>query len=137
GAAAQARSTTSERLRRRLEGDLDTILLKALRREAERRYTSVAAFRDDIGRHLQGMPVSARRDTLGYRVHKFIRRHRAGAAAGVLVLLSLAGGLGVALGQAEARAKEAAKANEVTRVIVSRFEQTGHAEARGDTVSAP
>src|SRR5690606_35149978 len=73
-AAAQARSTTSERLRRRLEGDLDTILLEALRREPERGYTSVAAFRDDVGRHLQGMPVSARRDTLGYRVHKFIRR---------------------------------------------------------------
>ncbi len=132
----EARSTTPERLRRRLSGDLDTIVLKALRRDPERRYTSVEAFRDDIGRHLEGLPVRARKDTLGYRAHKFVRRHQVGVAAAVLVLLSLTGGLGLAIWQAQEKAQEAAKAEEVKRFVLSLFEQADPEEARGETITA-
>ncbi len=83
------RGTRPDRLRRRLAGDLDTICLKALQRDPERRYASVQTLRDDIERHLKGLPVLARPDTLAYRASRFVRRHRlgVGAAAAIAVLL--------------------------------------------------
>jgi eukaryotic-like serine/threonine-protein kinase len=80
-------------LRRRLRGDLDNIVLMALRKEPERRYASVERLSEDVRRHLEQRPVRARRDTLLYRASKFARRHRAGLAAAALVLASLVGGL--------------------------------------------
>ena len=74
------------RLRQRLEGDLDTIVLKALSREPERRYVSVAALSADLVAHLSGRPIAARPDTAGYRLSKFVRRHRLAVAAAGLVL---------------------------------------------------
>jgi len=88
GRGAGARS----KLRKQLEGDLDTIVLKALRKEPERRYSSAEQLSEDIGRHLSGLPVQARKDTAGYRVGKFVRRHKLGVAAGLLVVMSLVGG---------------------------------------------
>ncbi|MEW6251276.1 MAG: serine/threonine-protein kinase [Planctomycetota bacterium] len=79
-----------DRLRRRLAGDLDMILLTALRKEPARRYSSVEQFSEDIGRHLDGRPVRARRDTLAYRAGKFVRRHPLGVASTTLTLLLLA-----------------------------------------------
>lgn len=79
--------------RKSLKGDLDNILLLALRKEPARRYQSVEQFSDDIRRHLEARPVRARKDTVGYRASRFIRRNRAATAAAVLVLLSLIGGL--------------------------------------------
>ena len=76
-------------LRRRLEGDLDNILLKALEKDPSRRYTSVEQFSEDIRRQLEGFPVSARKDTAAYRAHTFVRRHRVGVAAVAIILLSL------------------------------------------------
>jgi non-specific serine/threonine protein kinase/serine/threonine-protein kinase len=76
-----------------LRGDLDTIVLKALRKEPVRRYLSVQELSEDLRRHLEGLPVLARADTLGYRVSKFIRRHKAGVAAAVLVTASLVAGI--------------------------------------------
>src|SRR5690606_37082048 len=81
------------RLRRRLRGDLDRIVLKALRKEPERRYGSVEALARDVERHLAGLPVEARPATLGYRAQRFLRRHRAGVAAAAAV-----GGILLALG---------------------------------------
>ncbi|MEY2512176.1 MAG: eukaryotic-like serine/threonine-protein kinase [Verrucomicrobiota bacterium] len=78
---------------RRLRGDLDTILLKALRKEPSRRYSGVGAFAEDIRRHLDDQPVSARRDTFSYRAAKFVQRNKIGVAAAALVLLSLVGGI--------------------------------------------
>ena len=95
------------RLARRLEGDLDTIVLKALRREPERRYHSAAALADDLRRHLEGRPVAARPDTRVYRLGKFLRRHRVAALAAAAVALSLVAGLSIALVQA-GRARQAA-----------------------------
>ncbi|HEY8550676.1 MAG TPA: protein kinase [Vicinamibacterales bacterium] len=83
----------ADRLRRRLAGDLDTIVLKALSKEPSRRYASAEQFAEDVRRHLAGLPVMARRDTLGYRTAKFLRRNRAMVAAGVLVFLALVAGI--------------------------------------------
>lgn len=78
-----------DRLSRRLKGDLDAIILKALRKEPQRRYASVQHLADDIYRHLSAMPVRAQKDTMTYRVGKFVRRHTAGVLAGVGVFIAL------------------------------------------------
>ena len=76
-----------------LEGDLDNIILMALREEPERRYQSVGDLRVDIRRHLDDLPVNARSDTFRYRSGKFLRRHKLGAVAALLVMVSLIGGI--------------------------------------------
>jgi len=92
-----------------LRGDVDNIVLMALRKEPERRYASVEALSDDIGRHLDGRPVHARKDTFGYRTGKFLARHKAGVAAAVVVALLLVGALAAAVRQTRiARAERAA-----------------------------
>jgi eukaryotic-like serine/threonine-protein kinase len=86
-------------LRRRLAGDLDNILLKALRKEPERRYASVGELARDLESHLAGMPVAARPDTFFYRAGKFLRRHRLATAAAAAFLMFLTGFLVVLLVQ--------------------------------------
>jgi len=76
-----------------LRGDLDNILLMALRKEPARRYQTVDQFADDIRRHLESRPVLARKDTIGYRARKFVRRNRVAVAGALLILVSLIGGL--------------------------------------------
>jgi len=73
-----------------LKGDLDTILLQALRKEPERRYPTVAAFAEDIQRHLSSEPVQAHADSFSYRAGKFLRRNRAPVIASAAVVLILA-----------------------------------------------
>ncbi len=90
---AKARSEHPEALRRHLSGDLDNIVLKALRKDPARRYVSVAQFSEDIGRHLEGLPVIARKDTIGYRTSKFVRRHRIGVAAIAAIFFLLVAGM--------------------------------------------
>jgi eukaryotic-like serine/threonine-protein kinase len=85
------REGSPERLRRRLRGDLDNIVLRALSKEPARRYGSAEQFSEDLRRHLTGLPVIARPDTFGYRSGKFIRRHKAGVAAAAAAALMLAG----------------------------------------------
>ena len=92
----------TEKLRRRLRGDLDTILLTALRKEPARRYQSVEQFAGDVRRHLEGLPVRARPDTFGYRAGKFVRRNKVPVAAGVLLALALVGGTAATAYQASA-----------------------------------
>lgn len=76
-----------------LRGDLDNIVLKALRKEPERRYESVEQFAEDIRRHLAELPVSARPDTFAYRASKFVRRNRVAVVAASLVFLALIAGI--------------------------------------------
>jgi serine/threonine-protein kinase len=87
-----ARPSDAARLSRRLAGDLDNIVLTAMRKDPRRRYQSAAQLSEDIRRHLEGLPVSARKDTLAYRASKFVGRHRAAAAAAALASVALAGG---------------------------------------------
>ena len=89
-----------------LQGDLDNIVIKAIQKEPQRRYSSVEQFSDDIRRHLDGLPVIARADTFAYRSGKFIQRHRYGvAAATLLVVIFIAGVIGV-VWQARVAARE-------------------------------
>ena len=99
-------ATATATWRRQLEGDLDNIVAKALRKEPERRYPSVAAFSEDIRRHCKGLPVTARKDTLSYRTGKFVCRNKVGVAAGMLVVLALVTGLIVATWQAHVARQE-------------------------------
>jgi eukaryotic-like serine/threonine-protein kinase len=91
---------TREKLRRALTGDLDNIVLKALRKEPQRRYATVEQFSEDVRRHLENLPVIARSDTAGYRTSKFIMRHKAGVTATVAVALTLIAGLVITLQEA-------------------------------------
>jgi eukaryotic-like serine/threonine-protein kinase len=86
---------------RLLRGDLDNIVLMALRKEPERRYSSVALFAEDIRRHVDGLPVLARKDTLRYRSAKFIRRHKLAVAAAAVLLLTLLAGIVATTWQAQ------------------------------------
>jgi len=86
--------TTTAVWRRKLQGDLDTIILMALRKEPERRYSSVERFSEDISQFLNGLPVHAQPDTWRYRTGKFVRRNRLAVAAGVALTLSVLAGTG-------------------------------------------
>jgi non-specific serine/threonine protein kinase/serine/threonine-protein kinase len=85
---------------RLLRGDPDNIVLKALRKEPECRYSSVEQFAEDIRRYLIGLPVSASSDSWGYRAQKFIRRNQLAMTAAGLILITLFGGLFATLYQA-------------------------------------
>ena len=96
--------------RKSLRGDLDNIVLMALRKEPERRYQSVEQFSEDIRRHLEARPILARQDTISYRAAKFVQRNRAITAAAALLFLSLLGGLVATTWQARRAEAERARA---------------------------
>lgn len=87
----KTRGMSSTRLRSVLRGDLDNIVLRALRKEPQRRYASAEQFSADLKRYLDGLPVQARRDTISYRASKFVRRHSVGVAlsSAAVALLAL------------------------------------------------
>jgi tetratricopeptide (TPR) repeat protein len=121
-------------LRRQLAGDLDTIVLVALRKEPERRYQSVEDLAGDLRRHLHGLPITARRDSAGYRAEKFLKRNRTAvlAASAAVVATALAGTGLVMLrpsrGEASLLGGPLAQRD---RIVVSRF-----TDQAGDTLLA-
>jgi serine/threonine protein kinase/Tfp pilus assembly protein PilF len=120
-ARAAARGASPTRLRRWLRSDIELIVMKALRKEPERRYPTAAALEDDLRRVLDGRPVSARPDTVAYRVRKFVGRNRSGVAIAIVLMLLLAAGVvreRTLRGRAEA---EARKAQAVEQYLVSVF----------------
>lgn len=130
----------TEKLRRRLSGDIDSIVLMALRKEPPSRYGSVEQFSEDLRRYLEGLPTTARRGTFGYRALKYIRRNKVPAAAAALILLSLLGGIGATLRQAriakaaqlqaEAEKSEAqAQRNRAENALTTAEERRQQAEA--------
>ncbi len=107
-----------------LRGDLDNIILMAMRKEAERRYSSVEQFAEDIRRYLNGLPVIAREDSFSYRAEKFVKRNKAGVAAGLGIALSLVGGLiatsrqaKIAKKQRDRALRETAKAERINQFL--------------------
>ncbi|MGE4071603.1 MAG: protein kinase [Lysobacterales bacterium] len=96
---------------RLIDADLDTIVIKALAPEADRRYPSAAALAEDLKRYLDGRPISARPDTLSYRVSKFVSRHRGGVLASVLTVLALVVGFGTSVWQARIAQMQAQRAD--------------------------
>jgi serine/threonine protein kinase len=101
-ANATRRSTTPEKLRRLLLGDLDTIVAKALKKNPQERYTSVTALAHDLGRYLRHEPISARPDTLAYRAGKFVRRNRTAVALATFAFVATIAGMVGTLVQARA-----------------------------------
>lgn len=139
-AVSRARSTTPDRLRRKLAGDLDTIVLTAMHKDPARRYASVDRLGEDLRRHLAGLPVFARKDTLGYRLGKFGRRHPAALAASasiVVLIASLVAFYTIRLASERDRAvAEAAKSQQVASFLSNVFAVSNPSEARGRTVTA-
>ncbi len=133
---ASNRSTSLERLQRRLRGDLDVIVLKALQKEPERRYRSANALADDIGLHLKSMPIVARTDSWRYRAGKFVRRHVAAVSASVLMFMVLAAFTVLLSVQNRAVIKERDTAREVIRFLENIFMAHDPSRARGIDVTA-
>jgi non-specific serine/threonine protein kinase/serine/threonine-protein kinase len=100
------------KLRRRLQGDLDNIVLMAMRKEPQRRYATIDQFSEDLGRHLEGRPVVARKDEFGYRVEKFIVRHKTSVAAAAVVVASLLAGVVTTVWQAQVAKQQGARAEQ-------------------------
>ncbi len=116
---------------RRVRGDLDRIVLTALREEPERRYVSAGQLGEEIGRFLDGRPVLAQPDTAAYRLRTFVRRHRVGVATAAALVCSLTVFGAVATIQARALAaqvrvagEERDKAEQIVRLLVELFEST-------------
>jgi eukaryotic-like serine/threonine-protein kinase len=105
-AIAKRRSTTAERLKASLRGDLDTIVGKAMKKDPVERYPSVASLAEDLRRYLRHDPIAARPDTAAYRAQKFIRRNRTGVALAGLALLAAFAGVVATLYQARAARDE-------------------------------
>lgn len=133
---AANRSTTPSRLQRVLKGDLDTIILNALRKEPERRYRSAAALADDIGLHLRSMPIVARSDSWRYRTQKFVRRHVAAVSAAVLAVMVLAGFTVLLSVQNRTIVKERDTAREVSAFLEDIFRSPDPENARGASITA-
>jgi eukaryotic-like serine/threonine-protein kinase len=147
---AEARGTSAKRLRRALDGDLNNIVLMAMRKEAERRYGSAEQLSADIQRYLEGKPVIARRDTVSYRTSKFVKRHwlpvsAAAAATFMIVAFSvttyvqsvrIAAERDHAAQQRELAERERARAEEVSTFLVNLFKLSDPEENRGNQVTA-
>jgi eukaryotic-like serine/threonine-protein kinase len=128
---------------RRVAGDLDLIVMTAVHRDPARRYPSAQALANDLGHFLAGRPIRARPDEVGYRMRKFVARHRLPVAAVLLSLAALVAGLVVALWQAHSarlaasRADlEAKRAERVKSFLVSIFRQSDPQSAEGPTLTA-
>lgn len=110
-AVADASRPEGARLARRLAGDLERIVQRAMAKEPERRYSSVEALASDLHRHLQGRPVEARGDSPVYRMRKFVRRHRLALVLSAVAVAALMTALAVAVAQARRAEREAARAS--------------------------
>jgi serine/threonine protein kinase len=104
------REISHEKVSKQLRGDIDNIVLMALRKEPSRRYASANDLHEDIQRHLENIPVHARNDSVWYRATKFVARHKAAVAASALVLVALLAGLIITLHEARVAQNERARA---------------------------
>ncbi|MCI0435939.1 MAG: serine/threonine-protein kinase [Gemmatimonadetes bacterium] len=130
---AAVRSTTPDRLRRRLTGDLDNIVRMAMRPEPQGRYESAQQLCDDVRRHVIGRPVHARPGTFRYRATKFVARHRAGTAMAVSIVIAMAGFTLSSIAQARRVARERDRAEQVSAVLVDLFASSDPTATGGDT----
>jgi eukaryotic-like serine/threonine-protein kinase len=133
---AAARGTIVEKLRRQLRGDLDTIVLKSLKKNPQERYASVTALADDLGLYLRDEPISARPDTVTYRAAKFVRRNRAVVALATLVVIATVGGAIGVLMQARTAFRERDRANRITGFTTNMFKVSDPSQARGNSITA-
>lgn len=142
-AVAERRGTNPARLKRALAGDLDTIVLMALRKEPERRYASVADLSLDLRNYRHRLPVSARPDSVSYRLSRFLRRNLIPASLSAVAVLFMLGLAATSLrsaarerAQAQVIRQEAARAEAVTNFLVGLFEFTEAPDGLADTIRA-
>jgi len=140
---SRARGTTPERLKRRLRGDLDTIVLAALAKAPSERYSSVDRMIADVESHLAGRPIAARSASMAYVARRFVGRNRGAVVAAAAFLLLLIGYAATVTFQARAVADqrdraqaEAEKAEQIKDFLVGVFEANDPAAARGVEVTA-
>lgn len=139
---AAARGISWQRLLRTLSGDLQNVVLQAVRAEPERRYVSAAALADDLRRYLAGQPVRARADSAWYRVSKFVGRHRLGVVLGAGAVVALLTSTGFAIHQAQqanqaaaAAMVEAQRATETRDFLASLFESSRPDQSLGERLT--
>jgi serine/threonine-protein kinase len=123
-AQAQLPGMTARQLSRALAGDLDIIVTRALRRDPAARYATVAAFAEDIERHLQQRPILARPESLAYSLRRYAARHRVAVFASALVVLALAAGLTSTLWQARLARQEGERAKAAMAFLTGLFDNS-------------
>ena len=147
---ARTRGSTPDRLRKLLRGDLDAIVLLALRKEDDRRYGSVELLARDVQRYIEGKPVLAHRGSRRYRLGKLLRRRRVEATAVLAITISLLGGIALSLTQARVAGRERDRAEdarrraetasgesaEVTSFLLGLFEASDPTDRQGDSLTA-
>jgi serine/threonine protein kinase len=140
---AARRTSTPDKLSRLLQGDLDTIIVKALKKDPRERYASVTALADDLQRYLRHEPIAARPDTLTYRAGKFVRRNRIVVVLASLAFLAAATGVtGTGVQARRARAqrdvaiRERDRGSRVTQFMIKMFKVSDPGESRGNSVTA-
>ncbi len=136
GAPSPEFAETPRKLQIALAGELDNIVLMAVRKEPSRRYSSIEQFGEDIRRYLAGLPVLAQRPTAWYRTKKFVMRHRAAAAAVAVVIPALLGGIVATVWQARRAEAERAKAEEVNTFLRSMLASVSPSERGRDVTVA-
>ncbi|MEO5559073.1 MAG: tetratricopeptide repeat protein, partial [Dokdonella sp.] len=133
---AAARCATPDRLRRSLRGDLDLIVAKALKKNPRERYASVQEFADDIRRHLAHEPLSARADSMMYRMRKFGLRHRLGVGVGLALAILVMTSAAVVGWQVRVAAREARTTAAVKDFLFGLFTAVDPNETKGRDISA-
>jgi non-specific serine/threonine protein kinase/serine/threonine-protein kinase len=133
---AAARATDPSSLARQLRGDLDGIVMKALERDRARRYGSPAALAEDIRRYLLDLPILARPASRGYRLRKYVRRHRLGVAAAAIVAIVLMASAVVQAVELRRITRERDRANRITDFMTNMFRVADPSEVRGANVTA-
>lgn len=132
----QTGDTQSSRTARRLRGDLDTIVLKALRKEPRHRYATALAFAEDLQRYLNVEPIAAKPDSGWYRVGKFVRRNRVAVGIGAVAAGAVVFGVAGVLWQASVAREQAARAERVKDFIAAIFRDARPREGTGGLVRA-
>jgi eukaryotic-like serine/threonine-protein kinase len=132
---SRTREGQPDKLKKKLAGDLDNIVLMAMRKEPLRRYASVEQFSQDIRNYLEGMPVLARKDTFTYRSAKFMRRNRVAVTVSLILLLSMVAFLTAVVRQSARAERERDRAEQVTTFLVKMIEEASPDVRKGRVVT--
>jgi len=135
-AMAEVRGTEPKQLISLLHGDLDWITMKALERDCARRYGTPSELAADVGRYLKHEAVTARPAGTGYRLQKYVRRHRMGVAVATGLVLLLAGFAAMQGVQLRQTTRERDRANRITDFMTGMFKVSDPSEARGNSITA-
>ncbi len=134
--SAEARGMEPRQLVGTLRGDLDWIAMKALDKDRNRRYGTPSEIAADIRRYLNNEPIVARPASTGYRLRKYVRRHRAGVAVAAGLFLLLTGFAGVQAAELRRITRERDRANRIADFMAGMFKVSNPSEARGNAITA-